>query len=269
MGRKSASAMGPGCSHARLQPFATAFAGAWQGTDPVADARSLGLAARSWNPAKRRRAIAARIALLSQRGSAGTAGELPAEALPPLPVPEDANGGLTTDVAPEAPHGTGRSSRRSPPPATMGAASAAGLLAEMAASDRVPGLSDNADQREDSRRLDLRNTGPLDRAGRGGDKDATTWTQDPATAKSGETGAQLESRMRDIDDSQGPVAKKITMTDLSLAILTGEFGGQDGRDAGDPAALVEEETADPAPAPEAVTETSPDPEDTPAEGQRT
>ncbi len=243
MGRKSALANGPGCNHARLQAFAAAFVAAWQGADPVEDARSLGLAAGSWTPAKRRRAIAARIALLSQRGG-GAALNPSAAALPPSTAgQEKAAQGGATDGRARPPPEVGRSARQRPPPATIGTASAAGLLAEMAAQDHAPDRPEAHDQEDDSRRLDLRNTGPLDRAGRAGSGDVTTWTQDPSGSQSGESGAQLESRMRDIDESAGPVAKKITMTDLSLAILTGDFGGQENPDEMAPSAVADEEAA--------------------------
>lgn len=243
MRRKSGANQAPGCTHPVLGAFANAFVDEWSGADPVDDARILGAVARRWTPEKRRRALAARIALLALEG-----GRLAA------PRPEEASTDAAEDAAdpgdmaeaagdpvPIDATDFGRAARRTPPPATIGAASAAGLLAEMASSDhdkrdRVP-----TDSRADSGRLDLRNTGPLDRAGRG-NSDEIEWTSDPRKTTDSGQYAPLEARMRDVDDSLGPVAKKHTMTDLSLAILTGEFSG--GSSVSEETEAAQEEASD-------------------------
>lgn len=207
----------PRCGHPVLATFSKAFIETINTSDPVEAAGVLAAMSKSWkNPAKRRQALAARIALLGE-------GSLVKEENPPV-LEETIQEVEAEEPAIEPPAPTKKAAAKAIPP-TISRRETANLLAQF----DQPDTSEFESEPENSTHSEYGKAPPQS------DFASDQWLRDLPDSNSsqgsnwsgnfgdGSEGNLLNERSLDGDDDMNLTRKKDTMTDLSLAILTGVF----------------------------------------------
>lgn len=207
----------PRCGHPVLAAFSKAFIETINTTDPVEAAGVLAAMSKSWkNPAKRRQALAARIALLGE-------GSLINEEKTPV-LEEISEEPVAEEPIVEPPPPAKKAVAKATPP-TISRKETANLLAQF----DQPDTSEFDSEPENSTRSEYGKAPPQS------DFSSDRWLRDLPDSNSsqgsswsgnfgdGSEGNLLNERSIDSDGDMNLTRKKDTMTDLSLAILTGVF----------------------------------------------
>lgn len=205
-----------------LQAFVDVFIAEIGTGDPVEAARLVADKSRNWaDGAKRRRANACRIALLRMDALEGVVQDQVGDNAPAL---DETDPEVPAEVAVAEPVDIPAPPPRAPIIPKLNMQATAGMFAELDAMSE----SENSTERE-------KEDGQSWQADKTPEAGADRWKSaslefpdsDPSSYQGYGTGPEdsswFERNDRLADDEAGPVAKKHTMTDLSLSILTGSF----------------------------------------------
>lgn len=266
----------PGCAHPSLRPFADSFLAALATDDPIKAATRLGDMSRGLkNGAKRRQNLAARIALIGLAPTESLQEELSQDTV------EQAASAIveqseSVDVGDDVKAVSRKQKTRKLTPPKILLNDAASLLASLDSASGAADLS-NPDDFLPGTGMSLsapvdgelgKNSGDLSMPDFNGfGRDSVEWPDDPAPG---------ERRMRtwpeddDATDPNDAAARTLdetapapvvhTATDLSLAILTGEFRRPNPAPSSEPEALEDDDTNDTDQIPQADPISTEDPE---------
>ena len=231
---KQAKSTAARCLHPRLQPFAKGFMKAIVTTDPVASAQRLAQMSASWPDARqRRRALAARIALLSSPVVAAVL-EQDVEAIPPAAeaTPEGAEPQPKTESKSPAPP-----KPRKPTIPAFDVKNAASMLDALNSTDDS---SFSNPEYGDGRGMSMSgpDLGSLGGTDLGWQMPSDEEQKERALREMPEEGERRNRKTEEDEPLAAP--PKPTMTDLSLAILTGEFSASPKPKATDNVELMNE-----------------------------